>query len=62
MRLRFLVSILLVESAVLSAQAPAQYPAPPMQVWTWEQVRDRFEQNNTTLLAAKLNIDELKAQ
>ena len=29
--------------------------------WTWDQVKQRFEQNNTTLLAGKLNIDELKA-
>ncbi len=29
--------------------------------WTWDNVRDRFEQNNPTLLAGKLNIDELKA-
>jgi cobalt-zinc-cadmium efflux system outer membrane protein len=30
--------------------------------WTWEQVRARFEQNNPTLLADKLNVDEAKAQ
>jgi outer membrane protein, heavy metal efflux system len=30
--------------------------------WTWEKVRARFEQNNPTLLAGKLNIDESKAQ
>jgi cobalt-zinc-cadmium efflux system outer membrane protein len=29
---------------------------------TWEQVRHRFEQDNPTLLAGKLNIDESKAQ
>jgi outer membrane protein, heavy metal efflux system len=29
---------------------------------TWEQVRQRFEQNNPTLLADKLNIDEARAQ
>src|SRR5271167_1351806 len=32
------------------------------QALTWEQVRARFEQNNPTLLADKLNIDESKAQ
>jgi len=32
------------------------------QAMTWEQVRDRFEANNPTLLADKLNIDESKAQ
>src|SRR5208283_3005816 len=48
---------------VSSAQQPAQPPAPPRaQSWTWENVKDRFEQNNPTLLAAKLNIDESKAQ
>jgi cobalt-zinc-cadmium efflux system outer membrane protein len=30
--------------------------------WTWEKVRERFEMNNPTLLAGKLNIDESKAQ
>jgi cobalt-zinc-cadmium efflux system outer membrane protein len=29
---------------------------------TWDQVRRRFEQNNPTLLAGQLNIDESKAQ
>jgi len=29
---------------------------------TWQNVRDRFEANNPTLLADKLNIDEAKAQ
>jgi cobalt-zinc-cadmium efflux system outer membrane protein len=29
---------------------------------TWEQVRQRFQQDNPTLLAGKLNIDESKAQ
>lgn len=41
-----------------SAQTPGQ-TSPPV---TWEQVRQRFEQNNPTLLAGKLNIDESKAQ
>lgn len=34
----------------------------PPQVWTWDQVKEHFELNNTSLMAAKLNIDELKAQ
>jgi len=38
------------------AGASAQQPL------TWNQVRQRFEQNNPTLLAGKLNIDESKAQ
>ena len=41
-------------AAALSASA--------QQTLTWEQVRLRFEQNNPTLLADKLNIDESKAQ
>lgn len=32
------------------------------QVLTWEQVRQRFGENNPTLLADRLNIDESKAQ
>jgi cobalt-zinc-cadmium efflux system outer membrane protein len=36
--------------------------APPPQPLTWEQVRERFELNNPTLLADKLNIDESKAE
>ena len=30
--------------------------------WTWEKVRTRFEQNNPSLQAGKLSIDESKAQ
>ena len=41
------------------AFAQARAPQPPL---TWEQVRQRFEQNNPTLLASKLTIDESKAQ
>jgi cobalt-zinc-cadmium efflux system outer membrane protein len=37
-------------------RAAAQEP------WTWEQVRLRFEQNNPTLLADKLSIDESRAE
>ena len=32
------------------------------QVFTWQQIRDKFEVANPTLLAAKLNVDELKAE
>jgi len=49
-------------SASLSAQtAPPAASNAPREVWTWERVKERFELNNPTLLAAKLNIDELKA-
>src|SRR5271166_1074719 len=45
------------------AQQPAQPPVPQAaQTLTWETVKDRFEQNNPTLLADKLNVDESKAQ
>jgi outer membrane protein, heavy metal efflux system len=40
------------------AQTP---PQPPPQAWTWDQVKDRLELNNPTLLAGKLNIGELQA-
>ncbi|HET6181870.1 MAG TPA: TolC family protein [Candidatus Sulfotelmatobacter sp.] len=48
----------------LATNVAAQSAAPPSapQLWTWENVKDRFHLNNTTLLAGKLNIDELKAE
>ena len=30
--------------------------------YTWQQIRDKFEATNPTLLAGRLNIDELRAQ
>jgi outer membrane protein, heavy metal efflux system len=45
----------------LLAQTTPQIASPP-QIWTWDAVKDRFELNNTTLQASRLNIDELKAQ
>ena len=42
-----------------TAQSPTQSPP---QAWTWEQVKDRLDLNNPTLLAGKLNINELEAQ
>ncbi len=50
-------------SASLSAgqaTTPTQSPA-VVQAWTWEQVKDRLELNNPTLLAGKLNISEFRA-
>ena len=44
--------------ALIPSSALAQTPAP----LSWEQVRQRFEQDNPTLLAGKLGIDESKAQ
>jgi cobalt-zinc-cadmium efflux system outer membrane protein len=50
-------------AALSSAQQPAQPPvAQPAQVLTWENVKDRFEMNNPTLLADKLSVDESKAE
>jgi cobalt-zinc-cadmium efflux system outer membrane protein len=43
---------------VAGLEVVAQTPSP----MTWEQARQRFEQNNPTLLAGKLNVDESKAQ
>ncbi len=54
-KLRWLCcTVVLLTSVGVVAQTPA-----PM---TWDEVRQRFEQNNPTLLAGQLNIDESKAQ
>ena len=37
-------------------------PARAQQALTWDEIRQRFEQNNATLQAEKLSIDESKAQ
>jgi cobalt-zinc-cadmium efflux system outer membrane protein len=47
---------------VLPLCAQTQPPSASVHIWNWEQVKERFELGNTTLLAGKLNIDELKAQ
>jgi cobalt-zinc-cadmium efflux system outer membrane protein len=50
-------------AAASFAQQPTPPPGPqPVQSWTWDQVKDRFEADNPTLLAGQLNIDELKAE
>ena len=46
----------------LLAQQTQQPTALAPQAWTWEQVKDRLELNNPTLLAGKLNIGELQAE
>ena len=54
---------ILLGTVSLRAQTPAQVPAPaPAQEWTWDQVKEHFALGNTTLMANKLNIDELKAE
>jgi cobalt-zinc-cadmium efflux system outer membrane protein len=77
MRWRLSSAALILGTAALFAQAappaaptPAPSPAaqvpinqvPTSQVWTWDNVKDRFRTNNPTLLAGFLNIDELKAE
>jgi cobalt-zinc-cadmium efflux system outer membrane protein len=70
-RWRLSSAALILGAASLYAQAaPPAAPAPApsfasssaSQVWTWDNVKDRFHTNNPTLLAGFLNIDELKAQ
>ena len=51
---RLCLTLILLPSVGVVAQTPT-----PM---TWDQVRHRFEQNNPTLLADQLSIDESKAQ
>jgi len=50
--------VLLVVALLCPISAAQQPPA----VWTWDTVKSNFELQNTNLLAAKLNIDELQAQ
>src|SRR5271165_27435 len=58
MRWKLLSTVLILGAVRLFAQAA---PPPAAQLWTWDQVKDRFHLNNTTLMAGFLNIDELKA-
>jgi cobalt-zinc-cadmium efflux system outer membrane protein len=51
---RLCLTLILLASVSLAAQTPS-----PM---TWDEVRHRFEQDNPTLLAGQLNIDESQAQ
>jgi len=66
MRSTFLATaaIVLILGAVgLQAQiAPQVAPSIQPQVWTWDTVKEHFELSNTTLMANRLNIDELKAE
>jgi outer membrane protein, heavy metal efflux system len=52
--------VLVVLGAAVGLAAPQTTQSPP-RAWTWEQVKDRLELNNPTLLAGKLNIGELQA-
>jgi outer membrane protein, heavy metal efflux system len=67
---RLMLLAALASAMTLVAQQPAPVPAPQVpqaqspqqQLWNWDQVKSHFEISNTTLLAAKLNIDEQKAE
>ncbi|HZQ95014.1 MAG TPA: TolC family protein [Candidatus Sulfotelmatobacter sp.] len=63
MRSKFLNPFLTLALAAMPLCVQAQAPvSAPGEVWTWDQVKQRFEINNTTLIAGRLNIDELKAE
>lgn len=63
MRSRLLLVAFVLGNVILWCQTPTQPGvSAPQQIWTWDQVKEQFHLNNTTLLASKLNIDELKAQ
>ncbi|MGA2345500.1 MAG: TolC family protein [Candidatus Sulfotelmatobacter sp.] len=56
------IALTLGTGSLLAQTTPQGAPPPAAQVWTWDQVKDRFETNNPTLLAGFLNVDELKAE
>jgi outer membrane protein, heavy metal efflux system len=53
-------------AGLAAGQSASQTTQPPThgapQAWTWEQVKDRFQLDNPTLLADKLSVDESRAQ
>jgi outer membrane protein, heavy metal efflux system len=61
-----LAGVAFAQAAPQAMQPQAQNPASaapqsPHKLWTWEEVKDRLELNNPTLLAGKLNISEFQA-
>ena len=54
--------LVLLAALSMATAAPVLAQQALTQTLNWEQVRERFEQNNPTLLADKLSIDEAKAQ
>jgi len=61
--LRWWLVLIALGSAAIAVAQSNRGPSPvPAKVWTWEQVKDRFQLDNPTLLADKLNIDESKAE
>lgn len=49
------------QSQSLPPSSPQTGPRPFPRVWTWDEVKNRLELNNPTLLAGKLNISEFQA-
>ena len=47
---------------IVGAPSYSQTAPQPVEIWTWDHVKDAFLLQNTTLMASKLNIDELKAE
>ncbi len=65
MRLKLHIASTIVIASVLplcAQSAPQTTAAPPAQIWSWDQVKENFRLNNTTLMANRLNIDELTAE
>jgi len=62
LQLHIASAVLVVGVLPLCAQVSPQSTTPAAQIWTWDQVKENFRLNNTSLMAAKLNIDELKAE
>jgi outer membrane protein, heavy metal efflux system len=58
---RLVILALALTSVCLAQQPSPPAPAPALSL-TWDNVKDRFEQNNPTLLADKIGIDESRAQ
>lgn len=59
---RVLMATVLTCALRATAQVPQQSPQTAPEIWTWNAIKDRFELNNPSLFAAKLNVDELKAE
>jgi cobalt-zinc-cadmium efflux system outer membrane protein len=59
-----LLAVVLAAAGALGsfAQSPGTPGAVARQTFSWEQIRDKFEDSNPTLLADRLTIDESKAQ
>lgn len=62
LQLHIASAVLVVGVLPLCAQVSPQSATLTAQIWTWDQVKENFRLNNTSLMAAKLNIDELKAE